>query len=222
MDLSKLEINLWRLFKIIILLCCIGGGLFVIRVLFGKDSKKATPEFKVAKENDVSKRLRLGSFDPLTGTNLTLAALGFGSDRYSITSDDDDGYIVNYFLVDNLKKEGQWLWKKSEWKVHRKDYIFDSPNQEKKKAIGLLFELYSLDTNKDGKINKDDKRSLLYYDLRTRTSSFIKQDIEKTIGFEQTNDSEFFVYFTNDQRTYFMAYDIKTKKTLEKEIELPE
>lgn len=231
-NFEKYDKLMWRAIGTLILVGCVGSVLvgFVLVLNVFKDRTPPQQRHDIVNVNQSTKkeeRLRLGSFQPVKGTDLILIPLTIENDSaasFESSYDMKFGFSNSRnFLIFNTKtKASSWVWGSNSNEVFSSTNIYDNVEDTfKQKTLGIAFEFVSEDTDLDGKINHKDQRNLHYFEASTKKLTAIVDKIDRSIGTQQTSGDEVLFFYSRGGKSYFKSLALSNLAvSAEKEIGL--
>ncbi len=207
---DKFDKMIWRINGMVILIACICAilvGSFVAYKLFRETTgqREVVDIVNVDQNTKTEEFLRLGYFSQLSGTSFFLSPLlsdqNFSESYYSKTS---TANARNYLIFDAETKKSHWILKDNQSLVLQNITIHDvwTENSKPKKAIGLIFEVVSNDTNRDQRLSDMDLSELVYYDLTDHKKIKLVEGIERHIGSERFSADAILIFYSRSGKTY--------------------
>lgn len=210
----------------LLLLACVGAILVctIVGYKLLKDVFRTRQVHDIVNVDQNTKKeeyLRLGYFHSLKGTDLILIPLT-SEQKYDASYYSKSAYsrARNYLVFNSRNKESYWIWKTNSFLVLQDTKIHDQVNEEKTR--GLVFEFVENDTNSNGVLDDNDQKSIQYFDLSSKKSIPVINQVDRSIGVQQTGDDEVLFFYSRAGKSYFRSLTVSSLSLSdEKEIGLP-
>lgn len=218
---------LWRSIGTLILIGGIGSilsGLLVAFFSIGDFDKRPPEAIRIDQNTKKEVYLYLGSPVALTGTDLFLIPLT-SEPKNKLSSYDmnpDYGISKNILFFNFQSKESHWLWPHNHHLILQDVKIYNTLSSAAQITKALALEYVEADSDKDGDVDTKDLKSIQYYDLATRKSLSIIQNIERSIGIKQQKENEVLFLYTREAKSYYKVLSlVDLQLSVEKEINFP-
>lgn len=228
MNFEKYDKLIWRINGTIIFFTCLVAlvvGLFASYKLVTELTGRRTVHDLVNVNQETKKEefLRLGYFKPLKGTEFYFVSLS-SEQKYENSYYSKESYANSRnFLIFNAKsKDSHWVWPSNSFMSLEETFIFNQlEDNNQQKTIGVVFEYVASDSNKDKQLDRNDEKSIQYYDFVNRKSIAVTDKIDRNIGVQQNSASEVLFFYSRNNKSYFKSLILTTQSlTEEKEINL--
>lgn len=229
MNIEKYDKFIWRVNGTLLLLACVGtilvcttAGFKLLKEVFG--NQNVHDIVNIDQNTKKEEYLRLGYFHALKGTNLILIPLTsdqkFNAPYYSKSA---YGRAINYLVFNSRNKESYWIWSSNSLLVLEDTKIHDQIKDEKiQKTKSIVFEFVENDSNLDGVMDENDKKSIQYFDLSSKKFLPIASQVDRSIGVQQTGDDEVLFFYSRSGKSYFRSLTVfSLSLSVEKEVGLP-
>lgn len=202
MNLEKYDKLIWRANGTIIFFTCLVAlvvGLFasykIVSELIGQ--RNVHDIVNVNQETKKEEFLRLGYFKHLKGTDLYFVSLS-SEQKYNNSYYSKESYANsrNFLIFNSNTKTSHWVWPSNAYMSLEETLIYnqlDENNQQK--TLGLVFEYVPFDSNNDKQLDRNDNKSIQFYDLVSRKTIAITDKIDRSIGVQQSSAQEV-LFFT--------------------------
>lgn len=165
--------------------------------------------------------LRLGYFQTLLGTDLILIPLTSEQKiEASYYSKSAHSQARNYLVFNSKNKSSYWIWKSNSFLVLGDTKIHNQiTNEKKQQTIGLVFEFVENDSNADDTLNDQDLKSVDYFNLDSKKSVTIVNQVDRVIGIQQSENDEVLFFYSRAGKSYFKSLTVSSLQlSEEKEI----
>jgi len=197
-------------------------------VFFPRVDKSAV--VKVNQATGEKEYLALGRFHRIQGTPLLVASLNARTGVKDIYYSSYGSKIRNYLFYNIETGEGRWLLPKHSSLFSQSHQLLKDPNARDKgvefdwqrneksfkdpsaEVISVIYEAVLSDTNSDGRLGNEDKKSLMFVNLSEGKVITILEDVDDVLGVEQKSAEDTLVFFTNNQKNFVFAVNSTTGK----------
>jgi hypothetical protein len=87
-----------------------------------------------------------------------------------------------------------------DWSTNREIYQGSDAS-----VVSIVYEAVLSDSNHDGRLNEDDKRALLYFNLSGEKVLTLLDNVDDVLGLEQTSAQDVLIFFTNERKNYVLS-----------------
>lgn len=229
LNVEKYDKLIWRANGTLLLFACMGAivvctvvGYKLLRDVFG--NRQVHDLVNVDQNTKKEEYLRLGYFQILKGTNLILIPLT-SEQKYDVSYYSKSAYSParNYLVFNSSTKESYWIWKSNAFLVLEDTKIFNQIKEENSQQTkALVFEFVAADSNTDGVLDNTDLKSIQYFDLASQKPVPIVDQVDRSIGVQQTADDEVLFFYSRSGKSYFRSLSVSSLGlSAEREIGLP-
>ena len=218
--------TIWKIDAVLILI----GGLIAL-VVFGYTAYRIYQD--VFRSRDVSSMVNieanmqmnsewaLGDFDRLEGTDYLMAPVHSTQTYQAAYYEKGTSAVRNYLFVNAIDKSSLWLVPHNNYLILSRHKEFYTPPRGSSLVTWLRYEVVKSDTNQDGRLTRDDKRTIGISDPNGNRYSELITNIDQILGYEMLNENSFLIFYRTDTKNYIAEINISERSIIVTN-ELPE
>jgi hypothetical protein len=228
MELTRVDRLVWRFNGFVIavagvasLLLMVIGSYKVVREVFGKRSVSSVVH--VVEGRTQRQSFSLGRFSPIQGSPWLAARLEAEQEYQHSYYSKSGSSCRNYLFFDTRNNSSKWLLPNNSSLILTNHEILEDlsmVDREERKILGVLYEVINGDTNADGRLDFDDKKSFILYRLSDGEAVSLLDGLDMFLGLHQNSTNEVVIFFRENQRNFFTSLNVATG-TLSEKKELP-
>jgi hypothetical protein len=227
MELNRVERSIWRFNGIVIaaagvmaIIVMVFVSYKIAREVFGRRSVSSV--VNVVQERTHRESLSLSRFSRIQGSSLVAAQLEAEQEFQSSYYSKAGSSSRNYLFFDTSSKTSHWLLPTNSSLILTNHEILEDTskvNREERKIVALLYEVVSKDTNADGRLDFNDKKSLTLYRVSDGRVGTVLDNFDMFLGLTQSSWSDLTIFFRDNEKVFFAHIDV-TLGTLAEKTEL--
>jgi len=218
--------TIWKIDAVLILI----GGLIAL-VVFGYSaymifqdvfrSRDVSSMVNIEANMQMSSEWALGDFDRLEGTDYLMAPVYSTQSYQAAYYEKGTSAVRNYLFVNAIDKSSLWLVPHNNYLILSRHKEFYSPPRGSSFVTWLRYEVVKSDTNQDGRLTRDDKRTIGISDPNGDRYSELITNIDQILGYEMLNENSFLIFYRKDTKNYIAEINISERSIIVTN-ELPE
>ena len=217
---------IWKIDAVLILI----GGLMALGVLgytayrIYQDvfrSRDVSSMVNIAANTQMSSEWALGDFDRLEGTDYLMAPVHSTQTYQASYYEKGTSAVRNYLFVNSINKSSRWLVPNNNYLFLSRHKEFYKPQSGSSRVIWLRYEVVKSDTNQDGRLTRDDKRTIGISDPNGDRYSELITNIDQILGYEMLNENSLLIFYRTDTKNYIAEINISERSIIVTN-ELPE
>lgn len=226
---------------IIVLLVILVPAAFIGYRMFKGAVFPKVDKSAVAKVNQVTgekEYLALDRFYRIQGTSLLSAGLAARTGVKDIYYSSYGSKIRNYLFYNIDSGESRWLLPKHSSLFSQSHQLLKNPDARNKgvdhdwqrnqkvfkdenaEVVSIVYEAILSDSNKDGRLGNEDKKSVLFVNLAQGKVLTILENVDDVLGVEQKSAEDTLIFFTDSHKNFVSTVNSITGQVSEK-TELP-
>ncbi len=217
---------IWKIDAVLILI----GGLIAMGV-FGyaayriyQDvfrSRDVSSMVNIEANTQMSSEWALGGFDRLEGTDYLMAPVYSTQTYQAAYYEKGTSAVRNYLFVNAVDKSSRWLVPNNNYLFLSRHKEFNNPTSGSSWVTWLRYEVVKSDTNQDGQLTREDKRTIGISDPTGERYSELITDIDQILGYEMLEENYLLIFYRTDTKNYIAEVDISDRRIIVTN-ELPE
>jgi hypothetical protein len=218
--------TIWKIDAVLILI----GGLIAL-VVFGYSaymiyqdvfrSRDVSSMVNIEANTQMNSEWALGDFDRLEGTDYLMAPVYSTQTYQAAYYEKGTSAVRNYLFVNAIDKSSLWLVPHNNYLILSRHKEFYTPPRGSSLVAWLRYEVVKSDTNQDGRLTRDDKRTIGISDPNGDRYSELITNIDQILGYEMLNENSFLIFYRTDTKNYIAEINI-SERSIFVTNELPE
>ena len=217
---------IWKIDAVLILI----GGLIALGVLgytayrIYQDvfrSRDVSSMVNIEANTQMSSEWALGGFDRLEGTDYLMAPVHSTQTYQASYYEKGTSAVRNYLFVNAIDKSSQWLVPHNNYLFLSRHKEFNNPPSGSNWVTWLRYEVVKSDTNQDGRLTRDDKRTIGISDPTGDRYSELITNIDQILGYEKLDENYLLIFYRTDIKNYLAEINISERRIIVTN-ELPE
>ena len=217
---------IWKIDSVLILI----GGLIALGVLGYSSyriyqdvfrSRDVSSMVNIEANTQMSSEWALGDFDRLEGTDYLVAPVHSTQTYQASYYEKGTSAVRNYLFVNAIDKSSRWLVPNNNYLFLSRHKEFYYPSSGSSWIAWLRYEVVKSDTNQDGRLTRDDKRTIGISDPNGDRYSEIIVNIDQILGYEMLDENSLLVFYRIDTKNYIAEINISERRIIVTN-ELPE
>ena len=224
--MNKFDKIVWRINGVLILCVGVVAGfaLLFASYEFFKDKtrdRNVSNIINVNEETEKKEYLFLGSFSKIEGRNLFICPLRANQEYDRSYYSKAASSVRNYLYFSHFDSSSRWLLESNNWLINDKRAIYKNFNEDKKNITnGFFYEIVKKDTNGDGVLNYDDRKSIYYSNFDGTNLVVVIAETTDILGINQIDDNKSVIFHRNEIKSQAAFVENSTGEIIE-ESDLP-
>lgn len=226
--------HIWRIDSVLIFIAGLGVLTLIGVVLISTlaDKFRSTNANTVRVETDESANLKIqlsyGKFARIEGTNFLIAPVvseqEYSNFGYGSMKEQKNQAVRNYLFLNSLNQTTHWLLPNNEVLFLSDELISDRKRRaediEPLPVSNIFYQLIKADSNKDGRLDAQDKQTIAFSDANGQNFTELISGIEEILGKERLDDDNFLLIYKTNENIVAATVKISEKKIIQSK-ELP-
>jgi hypothetical protein len=199
---------------------CLLLGVFVAVKIFKDETgeRHVTNVVNVGEQEKVKNEFVLGYPYTIAGTDYTRVPL-YRDQSYDMSYylKSSGGNEVNYLFLNNRTGESKWLLQTTN-QLFISDIVISEElkksNDGSEKAVGIMFSVVEIDTNKDGRLSEKDTIAIASSSIDGTGYKKLIENIDRLYAFKQIADDKIIILYQRNNETISEVYETPSMKKL--------
>ena len=227
MENSRLYQGIWRFNGFVIALAGVMALLlmgFIGYQIFKDSTRKRNVNSVVNVEDqaEVKQVWAYGNLDKIDGTDYVVLPLETKQDYDQSYSRKHASSVRNYLFINTQNNQQHWLLKQNSFLIDYMSRLYQPGTSDKKgPAVAWMYKIIKSDTNDDGRISKQDKKTYAFSSLDGRNYKEVLTDIEELMGDTMIKDNVLMLMYLRQGKVYSAKINLLTYELFDEQA-LPE
>ncbi|MBD2177589.1 hypothetical protein H6F42_11760 [Pseudanabaena sp. FACHB-1998] len=223
---------IWRINAVIILIAGLPATVLlaasaVFVILQATKTRELDSVINIAKNDQVKAKTEIGTFTPITGSEILQAPLHLIQDYDYRVGSKESSSIQNYMFFDPTQKRSYWLRAKSEGlflsaialapKVTPivNNSILNTNTEEKSvPVVAFLYVLVDKDTNNDKRINDSDQKQIAISNAAGTSFKVLVDQVDRFNGYSTIKNNRLSVLYTSSNKLKVAEIDWRSQEII--------